>query len=56
MKNLLVIGGAGYVGNEIIKYKNISVSLAKNLDAKLLLRIHNSAIKRGFFSSKKLIP
>ncbi len=42
--------------SKIIKHINISVSLAKNLDAKLLLRIHNSAIKRGFFSSKKLIP
>ena len=39
----------------IIKYKNISVSLAKNVDAKLLLRIHNAGIKRGFFNSKKLI-
>ena len=42
--------------SKIINYKNISVSLAKNLDAKLLLRIHNSGIKRGFFNSKKLIP
>lgn len=35
--------------------KLISVSLAKIEDAKLLLKIHNSSIKGGFFNSKKLI-
>ena len=34
MKNILVIGGAGYVGNEIIKYflkRNIKVTCLDNL-------------------------
>ena len=35
--------------------KLVSVSLAKIEDAKLLLKIHNSSIKGGFFNSKNLI-
>ena len=35
--------------------KKISVSLAKNKDAKLLLKIHNASVKGGYFNSKKLI-
>ena len=34
--------------------KLVSVSLAKIEDAKLLLKIHNSSIKGGFFNSKNL--
>ena len=35
--------------------KNISVSLAKIEDAKLLLKIHNISVKDNYFSSKNLI-
>ena len=35
--------------------KKISVCLAKNKDAKLLLKIHNASVKGGYFNSKKLI-
>ena len=35
--------------------KKISANLAKIEDAKLLLKIHNTSVKRGYFNSKNLI-
>ena len=35
--------------------KIISVSLAKNEDAKLLFKIHNASVRGGYFNSKNLI-